>query len=207
MAQEEDVCQKRRHKMRRLIWGLVFITSLVWANLALAQSPTEYVRGILDQAMAIQNNPSMSRSDRRQEIHGIIRNNFDFNTMAKTVVGSSYSQLSAGQLEEFNSVFSYLFQDSYTSMVLDFLKHENIEYPGASQSEGKAKVDTVIKRPNENIPVTYLLDNRPQWKMYDVIVDGVSILHTYRDRFSEVIRTKGFSYLIQRMNEQRKAIE
>jgi phospholipid transport system substrate-binding protein len=186
---------------------MVVITCLVWANPVLAQGPTEYVRGILDRAMAIQNNPSLSRSDRRHEIHRIIRDNFDFNTMARTVVGSSYSQLSPEQLDEFNRVFSYLFQDSYTSMVLDFLKHENIEYPGSSQSDGKAKVDTVIKRPNENIPVTYLLDNRPQWKMYDVIVDGVSILHTYRDRFSEVIRTKGFNYLIQRMNEQRKAIE
>jgi phospholipid transport system substrate-binding protein len=194
--------------MRRLLWVLVIITSLVWANPALAQGPTEYIRGILDQVMAIQNNPSLSRSDRRQQIHQIIRDNFDFNTMAKTVLGSSYSGLSAGQVDEFNSVFSYLFQDSYASMVLDFLKQENIQYGAASRTDGKARVDTVIERPNENIPVTYLLDNRAAgWKMYDVIVDGVSILHTYRDKFSEVIRTKGFNYIIQRMNEQRRAIE
>jgi phospholipid transport system substrate-binding protein len=193
--------------MRRLLWGMVFITSLVWVNPALAQSPTEYIRGILDQVMAIQNNPSLSRSDRRQEIHQIIRDNFDFNTMARSVLGSSYSQLNAGQVDEFNSVFSYLFQDSYTRMVLDFLKQENIEYGAASRTGGKARVDTVIKRPNENIPVTYLLDNRAGWKMYDVIVDGVSILHTYEDKFSQVIQEKGFDYIIQRMNEQRKAIE
>ena len=173
----------------------------------MAQSPTGYIRGILDQVMSIQNNSSLSRADRRQQIHQIIRENFDFNTMAKTVLSSSYSQLNAGQVKEFNNVFSYLFQDSYTSMVLDFLKHENIEYGAASQTDGKAKVNTVIKRPNENIPVTYLLDNRAGWKMYDVIVDGVSILHTYENKFSQVIQEKGFDYIIQRMNEQRKAIE
>jgi phospholipid transport system substrate-binding protein len=193
--------------MKRLIWGMVFITSLVWAIPAMAQGPTGYIRGILEQVMTIQNNPSLSRSARRQQIHHIIRNNFDFNTMAKTVLGSSYSTLNAGQVNEFNNVFSYLFQDSYTSMVIDFLKHENIQYGTASQTDGKAKVNTVIKRPNENIPVTYLLDNRGGWKMYDVIVDGVSILHTYESKFSQVIQEKGFNYIIQRMQEQRKAIE
>jgi hypothetical protein len=86
-------------------------TSLVWAIPALAQGPAGYIRGILDQVMTIQNNSSLSRSDRRQQIHQIIRDNFDFNTMAKTVLGSSYNQLSTGQVNEFNSVFSYLFQD------------------------------------------------------------------------------------------------
>jgi phospholipid transport system substrate-binding protein len=51
------------------------------------------------------------------------------------------------------------------------------------------------------------LDNRGGWKMYDVIVDGVSILHTYESKFSQVIQEKGFNYIIQRMQEQRKAIE
>ena len=193
--------------MKRLLWVMVLIASLIWAIPALAQGPTGYIRGILDQVISIQNNSSLSRADRRQQIHQIIRENFDFNTMAKTVLSSSYSQLNAGQVKEFNNVFSYLFQDSYTSMVLDFLKHENIEYGAASQTDGKAKVNTVIKRPNENIPVTYLLDNRAGWKMYDVIVDGVSILHTYENKFSQVIQEKGFDYIIQRMNEQRKAIE
>jgi ABC-type transporter MlaC component len=124
--------------MKRLLWGMVFIASLVWAIPAMAQGPTGYIRGILEQVMTIQNNPSLSRSNRRQQIHQIIRNNFDFNTMAKTVLGSSYSTLNAGQVNEFNNVFSYLFQDSYTSMVLDFLKHENIQYGAASQTDGKS---------------------------------------------------------------------
>jgi phospholipid transport system substrate-binding protein len=92
-------------------------------------------------------------------------------------------------------------------MVLNFLKNENIEYSKASQGGGKAKVDTVIKRPNEYIPVTYLISTSGEMKLYDVIVDGVSILETYRTKFSAVIRSKGFGYLIERMNEQRRGID
>jgi phospholipid transport system substrate-binding protein len=69
-------------------------------------------------------------------------------------------------------------------------------------------VDTTIVRPNENIPVTYLMHPAPQgWILYDVIVDGVSILHNYQTQFGQVIRTKSFEFLLQKMAEQRRAIQ
>jgi phospholipid transport system substrate-binding protein len=184
---------------------------VVWLCLgfspAQAQSPTEYVRGLLDRVMAIQSNDSLSQRERSLEVHQIIRSNFDFNEMARDILGSSYSQLSSGQREEFKENFGYLFQDSYTRMVLNFLRHENIAYKESSQQDGKARVATVIERPNENIPVTYLMHSAGGWKLYDVMVDGVSILGTYRNSFSNVIRTKGFGYLMDRMKEQRRGIE
>ena len=196
-------------EMRKLlrVAGLILTCSWLGVNPALAQSPTAYVKGILNGVMAIQNNPSLNHQERGQKIRQIIRSNFDFNDMARDVLGSTYNRLSSGQRDEFINTFQYLFQDSYTRMVLNFLKNENIEYGAASQQGGRAKVNTVIKRPNENIPVTYLVRTRGGWKLYDVVVDGVSILNTYRSKFADVIRTKGFSYLIERMNEQRRAIE
>jgi phospholipid transport system substrate-binding protein len=196
-------------EMKKLLWLLGVILTYSWLTVspALAQSPTEYVRGILDGVMGIQNNPSLSHQDRANEIRQIIRNNFDFNLMARDVLGATYDHLGSGQRDQFINTFTYLFQDSYTRMVLNFLKHENIKYGSASREGNKAKVNTVIERPNENIPVTYLIQTRGGWKLYDVIVDGVSILNTYRTKFSDVIRTKGFGFLMDRMNEQRRAIE
>jgi phospholipid transport system substrate-binding protein len=196
-------------EMRKLLWlgGVILACSWLGVNPALAQSPTGYVKGILNGVMAIQNNPSLSHQERAQEIRQIIRSNFDFNDMARDVLGSTYGRLRSGQRNQFINTFQYLFQDSYTRMVINFLKNENIAYGTASQQGGRAKVNTVIKRPNENIPVTYMIRSHGGWKIYDVIVDGVSILNTYRSKFADVIRTKGFSYLIERMNEQRKAIE
>jgi phospholipid transport system substrate-binding protein len=182
---------------------------LCWgANPTLAQTPTDYIRGILSSVMSIQSNNALGQRERGLKIHQIISANFDFNDMARDVLGRTYNQLSAGQRQEFIDTFRYLFQDSYTRMVLNFLKHENIAYRQASQEGGKAKVDTVIERPNENIPVTYLMHTASgSWKLYDVIVDGVSILETYRSQFADVIRTKSFGYLMDRMREQRRSIE
>jgi len=174
---------------------------------ALAETPKAYVRGILDQAMRVQIDSSLTDAARRPLIHQIIEKNFDFNLMARDSLGPAYGQLDSGQRQEFTNTFSYLFQDSYTRLVLNFLKRENVEYHRESREGDKARVETTIVRPNESIPVTYLMHATPQgWVLYDVTVDGVSILQNYRNEFARVIKTKSFSYLLERMRTQVKAV-
>ena len=69
-------------------------------------------------------------------------------------------------------------------------------------------MDTAIVRTNETIPVTYLMHTAPQgWILYDVMVDGVSILQNYRTEFAKVIRAESFEFLLNKMQEQRRAIQ
>lgn len=198
--------------MKKLLWIWIISLALVAfsgaTQPALAGPPTDYVRGILDQVMGIQNNPALSAQARSQAIHRIIGGSFDFDLMAKDSLGSSYERLSGGQRQEFTRTFSYLFQDSYTRLVLNFLKKENIQYKQELPEGSKARVNTAIVRTNENIPVTYLMHTAPQgWILYDVIVDGVSILQNYKTQFAQVIHTKGFEFLLNKMQEQRRAIQ
>jgi phospholipid transport system substrate-binding protein len=198
--------------VKKLFW-IVCLAALtaVWISNSpvLAQgTPTAYVRSIMDQAMGVQNNPSLDQKARARAVHRIIEENFDFTMMAKDALGPAFDRLGAGQRKEFTSVFSYLFQDSYTRLVLNFLKKENVEYKHESREGNHARVDTAIVRPNESIPVTYLVHTAPQgWILYDVIVDGVSILNNYKTQFASVIRTKSFDYLLGKMKEQRRAVD
>jgi len=198
--------------MKKPLW--IWIISLALAAFwgpplpALAATPTAYVRGILDQVMGLQNDPALSTQARSQAIHQIIERNFNFAMMAKESLGPTYEGLSGGQRQEFTRTFSYLFRDSYARLVLNFLKKENIQY-GRELPEGeKARVDTAIVRTNENIPVNYLMHTAPQgWILYDVMVDGVSILENYKTQFAQVIHTKSFEFLLNKMQEQRRAIQ
>ena len=90
----------------------------------MAETPTGYVRGILTQVMALQNDPAQSEQARSQAIHRIIERNFDFTLMAKDSLGPAYDRLSGGQRQQFTQTFSYLFQDSYTRLVINFLKRK-----------------------------------------------------------------------------------
>jgi phospholipid transport system substrate-binding protein len=197
-------------KKPRWIWiiSLALVAYSGWTRPALAETPTAYVRGILDQVMGLQNNPSLSTQARSQAIHQIIARNFDFALMAKDSLGSAEARLSGSQRQEFTRTFSYLFQDSYTRLVLNFLKKENIQYGRELLDGDKARVETTIARTNENIPVTYLMHTAPQgWVLYDVIVDGVSILQNYKTQFARVIRSNSFEFLLNKMQEQRRAIQ
>ena len=198
--------------MKKPLWIWIISLALIapsgWTRPALAQTPTAYVRGILDQVMGLQNDPAQSTQARSQAIHKIIERNFDFALMAKDSLGPAYERLSGGQRQEFTQTFSYLFQDSYTRLVLNFLKKENIQYGRELPQGDKARVDTAIVRTNENIPVTYLMHTAPQgWILYDVMVDGVSILQNYKTQFAQVIRTKSFDFLLKKMADQRRAIQ
>lgn len=191
-----------------LIISLALAVFWGWTLPARAETPTAYARGILDKVMGLQNDAALSSQARAQAIHQIIERSFDFAMMARESLGPTYERLSGGQRQEFTRTFSYLFQDSYTRLVLNFLKKENIQY-GRELPEGdRARVDTAIVRTNENIPVTYLMHTAPQgWILYDVMVDGVSILQNYKTQFAQVIRTQSFEFLLNKMQEQRRAIQ
>jgi phospholipid transport system substrate-binding protein len=175
-----------------------------------AESPTAYVRGILEKVLAIQNNPALAgearKPERAQAIRQVIKQSFDFPFMAQDSLGPTYGRLGAAQRREFTETFSYLFQDSYTRLVLNYLKQETVNYQGETLADGRARVKTSLLRTNETIPVEYLLHRQGQgWVLYDVIVDGVSILEHYRTEFARVMRTHSFDYLLNKMKTQRRA--
>lgn len=186
-------------------------TLCLLATPALTAAPKEVVKGILDEVMAIQSNPALEgparQADRAQAIRQIIQRSFDFPSMAQSALGDAYGRLNPGARQEFARVFSALFQASYTDMVLRFMKKEAVKYDQESREGGRARVKTTLLRPNETIPVEYLLHQKGgSWLLYDVIVDGVSIVDNYQRQFSQVIQTKSFDFLLDRMKTQLKSL-
>lgn len=195
--------------MKNRLWIVFSVLIIAWLTAvpALAATPTSYVKGILNDVMRIQNDPAQEKT-RKQAIRRIIRKSFDFNQMSTDSLGPTYNRLSSSQRQEFKKIFSALFQDSYTRLVLNFLKRETVIY-GKEQIKGsRASLDTTLIRTNEKIPVDYMMHRQGSgWLLYDVIVDGVSILDNYKRQFSRVISTKSFSFLMDKMRTQYRAIQ
>jgi len=179
---------------------------------ALGGAPTDLVKSILDEVMAIQNNPALEspahEAERAQAIRGVIQKSFDFPAMAKESLGSAFGGLSSGQRQEFTNVFSALFQASYTNLVLRFLKRETVKYGKETLKGGDAQVKTTLVRTNDTIPVDYLLHQQGgRWLLYDVVVDGVSILEKYKHGFAREIQARSFQSLLNKMKTQLKAVQ
>ncbi len=180
---------------------------------ARAQSgPTNTVKAVLDKAMDIQTRSELEgpehRKERATQIRKLIADNFASSEMARESLGDYWEKLSAGQRQQYQDVFTGLFQDSYTRMVLNFLGREKVEYPGESADGKNKKVQTIIMRTNEHIPVDYVLEPKgSKWLIRDVFIDGVSIVDTYRNSLGSFIRAKGYDALIGKMKTQKKAGE
>lgn len=196
--------------MKTRFWFGILTGSVLMAFAfpVLAATPTEYVKGILNDVMRIQNDPAASEQTRKEAIRGIIRKNFDFEHMSKDSLGPTYNRLGSPQRQEFQKIFAALFQDSYTRLVLNFLKRETVEYHKEQVQGSKAQLNTTLIRTNERIPVDYLMHKQSSgWVLYDVIVDGVSILENYKNQFAKTISSHSFDYLMDKMRTQYRAIQ
>ena len=179
---------------------------------AVAGTPTEVVREMLGAVMTIQSDPGLqgpgSRAARRAEIKKVILGNFTFDEMARETLGQYWNTLDGRRRSEFRSVFQDLFLDSYSRLVLDFLKKERIVYVGEDSGQGRTAVKTLIQRTNEEIPVDYhIIQLEGGLKVRDVSIDGVSIVGNYRNSFSRIIKKESYESLLKKMKLQQQTLE
>ncbi len=172
---------------------------------------TNAVKAVLDKAMEIQTDPALQgdthRAERAKLVRKLISDNFLSGDMARESIKGQWDKIPAGQRSEFQELFTSLFQDSYTRMVLNFLQKETIEYRDEVPESRSRLVRTVIMRANEHIPVDYHVDQKgARWLIRDVVIDGVSIVENYNITFTRVIQNGGMSALIGKMRLQKKAV-
>ncbi|MCK8604063.1 MlaC/ttg2D family ABC transporter substrate-binding protein [Desulfoferrobacter suflitae] len=200
-------------KMRLMILAVLVVFFMCGAirSRAGAEEPTERIRAMLEEIMTIQTDPQLEGSEHREErraaIKQIIGENIDFDAMAQIALDKQWRNLSLAQRNEFKQIFRDLFQDSYSRLVLNFIKREKVLYPKEDVRRDSATVSTVIVRANDEITVDYSLSKRAtDWLVDDVKVDGVSIAGNYRNAFDRVIKKESFEALLNRMRLQQKAI-
>jgi phospholipid transport system substrate-binding protein len=200
--------------IRRGFLGICFVAALVGmapVRANASEGAMDQVKSVLDRAIEIQTSKALEGDSQRKErarlVRELIGNSFVSGDMAREALGGQWKKLSQKQQAEFQKLFSDLFQDSYTRMVLNFLQKETIEYRGET-SKGKGMfVQTVIMRSNEHIPVDYhLIQKSGHWWIRDVEIDGVSIVENYRDTFGREISRSSFDSLLQKMRVQNEAM-
>jgi phospholipid transport system substrate-binding protein len=200
-------------KLTIFAFGMLFALSLVLQNASCdAGIPTERVKSILEEVMAIQTDPQFQgqkfRDEKRIAIKKIIAQNFYFDAMVKQSLGQHWQALNEAKRSEFKVIFEDLFQESYTRLVLDFLGREKILYHKEEIRQNHATVKTAIVRISEEISVDYSLAAVGQkWLIEDVAIDGVSIIQNYQKSFSRVIQQESIEGLLKKMRLQQQSIK
>jgi phospholipid transport system substrate-binding protein len=167
----------------------------VWAG-----PPTDIARQVIEKALDILQNPSYHGEARRQMVKRIVDPHFDYQEMAKRSLGPTWGKLSASQRSEFVQLFAQLLEASYSDKIEKYAQRVKIDYKGEILDGDTAEVRTVVVRANDRIPLNYrLLNEGGTWKVYDVVIEGVSLVSNYRSQFSRIIHESSYPELVRRL--------
>jgi len=186
---------------------VVFLAGWAPALQLRAESPTQLVRSTVDRVIEILRDSRFQgkakRQERRAHLRKAILAGFDFEEMAKRSLGSHWRR-NLDKKQEFVSAFAEFVEDSYVGHIESY-KNERIVYTRERLDEEVAEVDTkVFSRNGDEVPIQYKLHPvGSEWKIYDVVINGVSLVNNYRSQFNRILATSTIDELIQRMQQKR----
>lgn len=192
--------------MKTLLLLLVFVPLLGAGLPVLAAEPEEKIRTTADAMILILKDPELTQPERYQRITDLVRAGFHFPVMSRAVLGVYWRRAEPAQRERFTELFAEFLEASYRERIeayMDQYTDEEVKYLNERIDGDRAEVQTVIVTSNAEIPVLYrMLRDAGEWRVYDVVIEGVSLVRTYRDTFSEIARNEGVDGLIERLQEK-----
>jgi phospholipid transport system substrate-binding protein len=189
--------------LKRILAGLI-------AGLALAviipagaeNSATEAVRTSVDAILETLNNEQLDKVAKREQMRLTIKKRFDFRAMSQRTLATNWKKASDDERQQFIDLFSQLIENSYVGKIESYTD-EKVEYPGEKIKGKKAVVDTLIITASADIPVNYKLYLKGgEWWVYDVIIEGVSLINNYRSSYQEIVKKEGFDGLLVKMQSK-----
>jgi phospholipid transport system substrate-binding protein len=167
-----------------------------------AQGPMSQLEKSVNQILEVLRDGTLHGEERRGRLSSLIRQRFDFETMSQFVLGPQWKQTEPADKAQFISLFSDLLEANYIGKIEAYTDEEVVF--AEEQIEGrKGRVKTVIQAATTEIPIEYrLVLNNEEWLVYDVTVEGVSLVRTYRDDYREVVRKEGMASLLGRMAQK-----
>jgi len=168
-------------------------------------SPTELVKSSVDRVLTVvQSSPAaMSEGRRRTEIRRLADGMFDFKEMGRLTLAGHWKDRTAREQQDFVQLFTALLERSYLSSIENYAG-EKIAFLNESVSGPYAQVRSRITTDRRvEISIDYrLLDTGARWVVYDVVLDGVSLVANYRSQFNSIIRTSSFDGLLTRLRNK-----
>ena len=189
-------------------WGLITLAvfCLSHARLSFAEQPMEQLKNTVERHTELLQEARTNSSASKTEITQAIRENllprFDFAEMAKQSLGSYWKNLD-GRQAEFVSIFTDFLASSYMT-TLETYRGEKIVYLGERINRDLARVDTrIVMLKGDPLPVSYLLHlTADDWKVYDVVIDNISLVSNFRSQFRRILAHGSFDDLLRKMREK-----
>ncbi|MCL5236400.1 MAG: ABC transporter substrate-binding protein [Nitrospirae bacterium] len=200
----------KKKALHAISFSLVLL--LVTALASYAGEPTDQVKQSVEEVLDILRNKELKRpektKERRAAIRKVVDERFDFEEMAKRSLGLYWKKRTPEERKEFSSLYSDLLERAYIRKI-EAYTGEKVVYTGENVDDGYSTVRTrIITKKNIDIPIDYKLHRKDgKWEVYDVIIEGVSLVNNYRTQFYSIISSGSFEELMRKLKRKESAAE
>ena len=196
--------------MKRLFVGLSILMLFLITSAVYAGAPLDAVKINADKVLDVLRDPKLKapsvKEMKKDKLRAIYVNMFDEVELAKRSMGINWNKLNAAQRQEFVKLFEQVLEKAYADRILSYT-NEKIEYTKESMVSGNtAEVRTKVITASKEIPINYrVISKNGAWKVYDVVIENVSLVQNYRTQFNDILAKNSSEQLLEILRKKVKA--
>lgn len=199
------------HIKMRVVGVILAIFLFSGSNVMAENSATEQLKPTLDELIVILKDESLqgdeNKVERRTKIMATVKKGFDFREMSKRVLGRTWKTISDEQREYFTELMTKLLENVYIGK-LEGYSGKQLVYSNERQKGSRAQVTTLIEHEGVELPIHYILKNKnDKWMVYDINIEGVSLVRNYMEQFKSILRKDKFEGLVKVIEEKNRSFE
>ena len=186
---------------------VIFLAVMVLPLSVYAGEPTKVLGKTVDQVIEVLKDQSlkgeMKKEERIQKINSIVSKTFNFREMAKKSLDKYWSMRTVQEQKDFEKLFRKLLEKTYTERIENY-SDEKVNYKDEIIKGKYAMVKTtIVNSQKKSIAVNYKMKQFSNgWMVYDVVIDGVSLVKNYKNQFKEIITNNSYEELVTRLNRK-----
>jgi phospholipid transport system substrate-binding protein len=170
------------------------------------RTPSEAMRTTVSQALAVLQDQELKKPARTDErvarLKKIADSCFDYGEMAKRSLGGQWNKLGEKDRQEFVDLFTEFLTATYVEKIHTY-SDEEVKFLNERIEGNYAEVKSIMVGKKTEVPLDYrLMKKDGDWKAYDVVVDGISLVQNYRGQFTKIIRSSSYEHLVQTLRDK-----
>ena len=185
---------------------LIVLFALPWVNSAWAGPPTDQLRDGVERVIKILRDPELKgdakANERTAAVNKVADEIFDFGETAKRSLGQHWAQRTPAEREEFVRLFTELLQRTYLSKVDQYNSEMTFQDDVVDGNEAVVRTTLLLGKGSE-MALDYRMHHpRDRWQVYDISIDGTSLVGNYRSQFNKIVRTESYEGLVARLKSR-----
>jgi phospholipid transport system substrate-binding protein len=193
--------------MRKSIFIFILVLFLSPPLSSFAGAPLDSVKGNVDKVLDVLRDSALKgesgKKAKKAKIRTISEKMFDFNELSRRTLAQNWTKLNTEQQKEFTELYKSILEDAYVDKIVAYTDEKVLYNKENPLTEKTVEVQTTIVTKKADIPIFYrVIQKGPEWRVYDVVIEGVSLINNYRTQFREILTNKTPEALLETLRKK-----